>query len=70
MISDYVMEYKGVVQKSRYHEFRAGLLDANEIAILFQDMIEGNCLPVALVEQAYHFIRMGLCRLPDQMCYH
>lgn len=67
--ADYVLKYRGVVTKQRWHEYRAGLLDSNQIAVLYQDMIEAECLPAARVDHATHMCEMGLCRVPDMMVY-
>lgn len=67
---NYVLGWQAPVTKQRYHDYRAGLLDYNEIAILYQDMVESNCLPASLVDQAMHFVQMGLVRIPDQMPYN
>jgi hypothetical protein len=66
----YQMGWKANVTKQRYHDYRAGLMDYNEIAVLYQDLIEKECLPAQLVDAALHFIQMGLVRLPDQMPYN
>lgn len=67
---NYVMGWRADVMKQRYLDYRAGLLDCNEIAVLYQDMIEAEILPAALVDPAMHFIQMGLVRVPDQMPYN
>jgi hypothetical protein len=64
------MGWRADVTKQRYHDYRAGLLDYNEIAVLYQDMIEKECLPAHLVDAALHFVQMGLVRVPDQMPYN
>ena len=69
-IEGYVMGWRADVMRQRYHDYRAGLLDANEIALLYQDMIERECLPQACVQYAHHMVLMGLCRVPDAMPYN
>lgn len=69
-IKDYVMGWQAPVRKQRYADYLAGKLDCNEIAILYQDMVESNCLPANLVDQAMHFVQVGLVRIPDQMPYN
>jgi len=66
----YVMQYCGSVTAQRYHNLRAGLLDPWEVVLIFQDMIEAQCLPQARLEQAAHLVAVGLCQVPDQMNYH
>ena len=66
----YVLGWRADVSKQRYHDYRAGLLDYNEIAVLYQDMIEKEILPEHLLPAALHFIAMGLGRVPDQMPYN
>ena len=66
----YVMAWREPVPLHRWHAFRAGLLSTWEIVILFQDMIEAECVPAALLENAAYLVAIGLCRVPDQMTYH
>ncbi len=70
MSEAYVMHYREPVPMRRWHAFRAGLLSTWEIVILMQDMIEAECVPSALLEQAAYLVSIGLCRVPDQMTYH
>ena len=37
---NYVMGWRAEVTKQRYHDYLAGRLDYNEIAVLYQDMVE------------------------------
>ena len=55
------------IPRQRYHDLRAGLLDEWEIVVLYQDMIEKQCLPEALLAGAHHLIQMGICRVPGAM---
>jgi len=66
----YKMGWKADVATQRYHDYRAGLLDYNEIAVLYQDMVEKEVVPIQLVDAAMHFVQMGLVRVPDHMPYN
>lgn len=58
---DYTLRYKEPVQAQRYHNYRAGLLSEGEIVVLYQDMIEANCVPTTHYFHAVHLVEMGLC---------
>lgn len=66
----YVMGFGAPVTAHRYHQYRAGLLSPWEIVVLYQDMIEANQLPSALVGYANNLLDLRLCRIPDAMTYH
>lgn len=69
-VTGYAVQYQQPVSMKRYHELRAGMLDPWQILVLYQDMLEANCLPPERVSHAQHYLDLGLCRVPDQMVYH
>lgn len=61
---NYVMGFRAAVPVQRYHDLRAGILDTWEIVVLYQDMLEAECLPQTHIEGAHYLLAMRLCRLP------
>jgi hypothetical protein len=66
----YTLAYCGPVMKQRHHDYRAHIMDHWEIVSFYQDMIEGNCLPMNLVDCAAHFIERRLCTYPPMAMVH
>ena len=57
---DYQMGFREIVPVARYQLYASGAMDPWEMAVFYQDMLEADVVPVANVEHALHFIRMGL----------
>jgi len=60
-IKDYKMGYQEPVLMARWHHFRAGIMTPWEITLLFQDLLETQCVPAARIDHAMYLIMMGHC---------
>jgi len=58
---DYTMGYRETVSVTRWHHYKAGLMDHWEIVTFFQDMIDAGVLSMQLLPAATHLTEMGLC---------
>jgi hypothetical protein len=62
-LKDYKMGFQVPVPMARWHHFRAGIMTPWEIALLFQDMLERQCVPTARIDTAVYFITIGHCHV-------
>jgi hypothetical protein len=69
-MNPYFMGFCAPVVESRVNEFLHNKLDTNEIAVLFQDLIEAGAIPILVAQvserfyaHAQYYADLGWCHL-------
>lgn len=64
------MGYRATVSQARFQQYFDGDMDANDMIVFMQDLIEANFIPAMCVQAdpcfedyARHYVEQGLCHI-------